>query len=178
LAILGVIATFTIPKILNTAGDSSTKTIFKDTFTTLSAITYQFTLESRNPADYTNYVLSKVNATKICNTDMVSQGCTTNAQRAWSWFVAGPGYVMPNGAIVDLSWNVGSSSSVQTIVFDWNGLAGSNTLGDDIFILSADVGTYKGVWNAISYIRPGQIACNNNGAGTESWLTKCQSYWP
>src|ERR1051325_8786269 len=76
LAILGVIATFTIPKVLQAMQDNQRKAVFKEVIASLSGINYEgWTTKQLTPSTAQNFILSRVNAVKICNTNAQTEGC-------------------------------------------------------------------------------------------------------
>jgi prepilin-type N-terminal cleavage/methylation domain-containing protein len=78
LAILGVIATFAIPKILLSEQDRKKIAIFKESIAMVEAIYYNSGLTGN--LDATNIgssVINNINAVKVCNSNSETQGCWT-----------------------------------------------------------------------------------------------------
>jgi prepilin-type N-terminal cleavage/methylation domain-containing protein len=122
LAILGIIATFVIPKIISSQQSGKKQAIFKETIGALSEATY---LACINPPDPSMtiyaYYASKLNTLKQCPTNAQAEGCDIIDTE--------PGFLLHNGASVAGVRDVLGSS--DGIVIDYNGLAGPNLGGDD-----------------------------------------------
>jgi prepilin-type N-terminal cleavage/methylation domain-containing protein len=139
LAVLGVIATFTLPKILGGTGDKQNIAIAKEDYATVYGLMQDFTLSGQT--DFKTYFFDYINAVKKCPNDGIAGGCrtvatTSNSPDASTW----PTVLMPNGSTVhiimynstdfaltidangDLSPNTGYSGSNQAEVFaSWYG---------------------------------------------------------
>ena len=83
LGILGVIATFTIPKILNSQANSQKTAVFKEAIATVVDINYSGSLQGEITCpNRRDYFLDRINAIQICNTDSEAQGCWPQASFA------------------------------------------------------------------------------------------------
>jgi prepilin-type N-terminal cleavage/methylation domain-containing protein len=138
MAILGVIATFTIPKMLNQNDTQSRKAVMKEVVGMLSSQLNEFLL-THDAASVTNdnpsfsylfydYLKNHINYSKLCPTDSVSEGC-------WNTAIQGPtsyaGLVLPNGAVLSylmwIPWGAGGTPYIYVLV-DWNGVKGPNKI--------------------------------------------------
>lgn len=137
LAILGEIATFTIPKILSAQQNGQKKTVMRETVATMMAILHQgrITGNVQSALDST-YIINNINAIKICSSNSTTEGCWT--QGGMSSEVDEAGALLPNGATIAGFNN--PSSSGNGIAMDWNGAAGPNLDGDDQLDLYMCVG--------------------------------------
>jgi prepilin-type N-terminal cleavage/methylation domain-containing protein len=131
LAILGVIATFTIPKVLQSQQDSKKTAIFKETIAAIAGVVQSSLLTGDGPprTQYMWPLFQKhLNYIKHCTTDAIAEGCWIDRSGS-SMDDNNEGYVLPNGAtLIDVSY---SSFTAGGISIDWNGLAGPNVFGDD-----------------------------------------------
>ena len=170
LAILGVIATFTIPKILGASQISQKNAIFKESIATIAGVV-DMGLKSGELIPNTNgdtYFLTHLNALKICDTNSSMQGC-------WNTTIQGtppnesnePGVILHNGAVIVGFANTANPS--QGILIDWNGLAGPNVSGDDQLLVGYCVqNTCGGSWLGGTGPRvPGSVGVSRLGTATD-----------
>ncbi len=151
LAILAVIATFTIPKLLSNVNYSARDAVLKETSTMLMAVYYEgYRLGEITSNNDASYVLGHVNAIKICPTHCESEGCWDLTDSELTSTTCG-GFVLANGAVVTgCSFN-GPNASYK-IGIDYNGEQGPNVVGED----------------QIEYLTcPDPTACNHFG-----WIAK------
>jgi prepilin-type N-terminal cleavage/methylation domain-containing protein len=132
LAVLGLIAGLTVPSVVVSIDRSKTRSILREAFQTISAITQAGVLNgdfagitdwdvlsSSNPQGIVGYVRSKLNYSKQClTTDITSDGC----KRGWSGAAANDTrnahnarFILPNGA--KLQAHEGTSSNSM---YPWN----------------------------------------------------------
>src|SRR5688572_255419 len=102
LGILGVIATFTIPKVLQNQQSSEKKAVFRETIAALSDITYTGNISGELTRDnISTFIFQKMNAVTICPADASTQGCWPNTHPS---FNAGEttegGATLHNGAVI------------------------------------------------------------------------------
>jgi prepilin-type N-terminal cleavage/methylation domain-containing protein len=99
LAVLGLIAAFTLPKVLADIGQKQAEARLKDTITTISSAAYAISLD---PWDANTKAIDKFAAklqfTKLCRNNTVTEGCSlyspdNNAGNPWA------AIVLPNGGI-------------------------------------------------------------------------------
>ncbi len=141
LVILGIIASFTIPKILNGQQDGRRIAVFKETIAAINQAGYNQALRGNLPRITGNTyrfnqddLFPYINAIKYCDTDSSAQGCwDIPIQGAEANMDDEPGFIMHNGAsVIGLG---GASSPSDTAYFnfalDWNGVDGPNILGQD-----------------------------------------------
>lgn len=153
LLIIGVIATFTIPKIITAQQNSKRISIFKETIANAQAIIQQ---------NYTNgniqiggtqnasYILNGMNAVQVCSSNAQTQGCWTQAMNGNLSGESGePGLVLHNGAtIIGLQDTVMSAPhGYAGFGIDWNGASGTNTEGDDQIEVVICWETLPGCWS-------------------------------
>jgi prepilin-type N-terminal cleavage/methylation domain-containing protein len=131
LAIIGVITTFTIPKVLQSQADQQKKTVLRETISALSEILTSATRQGDYESPKSgNYFLGKLNALKICNTDASAQGCWNNAVQGANGESAERGVILHNGATI-AGFNDTGGSYNNGVMIDWNGVKPPNTVGDD-----------------------------------------------
>lgn len=133
LAILGVIAAFTIPKVLSSQQDERKRSTFRETVTALNEILYQGALTGTitKQADFSQAVNAKLNVVRFCPTD-ASPGCWDSAVQGtgpWAPQVDEPGMVLHNGVTIAGIGN--GPSEADTFIVDWNGTAPPNSYGND-----------------------------------------------
>ncbi len=129
LAILAIIATFTIPKLLVNQQNQKRNAIFKEVIASLSQLATNANYAGvTTTTDFRAFTRKNLNYIKLSTaSDPYTEGC---------WSVSGGGfadaYLLPNGAMID---NINGPSGFingETIDIDWNGLQGPNTVGIDI----------------------------------------------
>jgi prepilin-type N-terminal cleavage/methylation domain-containing protein len=137
LAILGEIATFTIPKIISAQQNGKKKTVFRETIAALAEAQHLALIQGElsKSTNVSQAILPKLNFVKVCSSNSLTEGCWT---QGWT----GPwsedqrtGGILSNGATV-----AGINSSVQAsgtdaFIFDWNGASPPNVEGDDQLFL-------------------------------------------
>lgn len=123
LAILGMIATFTIPKILTAQQDSKKYAVFKETISLVSSLAYA----AQQSGDNT-YFPNHINAVKNCPTNASVQGCFSATYTGPGGENTQNGFLLHNGASVA---GFGSYTYSNGIAIDWNGLEPPNVYGDD-----------------------------------------------
>lgn len=150
LTILGVIATFTIPKILSSQQDGKLKAIAKETAAAMEQVIYngRLTGEFKIPNNIDTYFLKSFNAIKVCPNNASSEGCWNTAIQGSPGEEAQPGVVLSSGAVIvgmddccygppDLLPNEGANG----IYMDVNGESGPNLFGTDQFWVDVCFGT-------------------------------------
>lgn len=147
LAILGVIATFTIPKILQAQQNQKKQAILKETISIVSNLGYTYCqddIKSTGISIY-DYYASNVNAIKLCPADGIAEGClATNSYGAEG--VEGA-LTLPSGATIG-GLNKSQYLGAEGVIVDWDGLNGNNTAGDDqlrLYMLTTCTGTWNGI---------------------------------
>ena len=166
MVILGVIATFTIPKILQTQQDNQRKAVFRETYASISSLINQGRQQGIDPATMRGYIASHLNFVKICPNNLTTDGCWNAAiQGTWPNYSDNAGGILHNGAVLGNIQNDGccymgtpGAWCAATLV-DWNGVNGPNTDGNDIVGLIYNYGTAPDP-NPASWcynIPPGQI---------------------
>lgn len=134
LAILAVIAMFSIPKILSSNNSAKKMAVFKETLSAMQNLLYDGRRDGSitSAPTYQTYMLNHVNATLICSTNSSTQGCwDTSVQGTPSGDTARPGFIFANGARVIGIENALNADGSDGIWMDWNGLDLPNTVGDD-----------------------------------------------
>jgi prepilin-type N-terminal cleavage/methylation domain-containing protein len=151
LGVLAIMATFTIPKVLNSIQTKQFNAVLKEDISTLQSITYAGVQDRGLSSNFWNYYASRLNAVKQCDTNSNAQGCFVEASQGGtvqSWNMGnGPGFVMHNGSNMvgyfSGGWQVwwGAGTYVAPILIDANGIAGPNQLGQDQIFLTILYGT-------------------------------------
>lgn len=157
LAILGVIATFTIPKVLHSQENDKKKAVIRETIGALNDITYQAVMKRDGLDDNTFYTYfeNRLNYTIACPNAVATEGCWTQAFNTPNT-TDYQGFKLHNGASLS-SFTVccvyGTGQEGNVVSIDWNGEEAPNTYGDDQFEVMVSWGTrpISGVY------RPGTV---------------------
>jgi prepilin-type N-terminal cleavage/methylation domain-containing protein len=129
LGILGVIATFTIPKILTSQASSRKTAVFRETFAAFSEAYYTGWMQGQvNESNVATYLRSHINAVKVCNNALTEQ-CWTHTAAIPS-YLNSAGFIMANGATVAGMDDAGTVG-YDAFIIDWNGPQAPNVEGDD-----------------------------------------------
>ena len=134
LAILSVLATFTIPKVLTSSQDGERIAIFKETISAINQATYEMILLGELE-QYTNVRVAfqnKLNHVEYC-WDATALGCWAGAVTSNQ-----AGFIFANGAST-AGYKNGHQAGTgnEWIYVDWNGPnEGPNTIGEDQISLS------------------------------------------
>ncbi|MEB3287774.1 MAG: type II secretion system protein [Vampirovibrionales bacterium] len=138
LVILGVIATFAIPKVLTSQNDAKRIAIFKESIAALNEAFYGGWMKGEvNDANFGTYMLDHLNAVKLCNTNAVTQGCWPPASDPVAGQASQKGLILHNGAMVTGLDDSDGGTGRDTLLIDWNGLDEPNVEGDDELVLHA-----------------------------------------
>jgi prepilin-type N-terminal cleavage/methylation domain-containing protein len=179
LAILGLLSAFLIPKVIQANEVSVRKAVLKETIATLSQVVAQAAFENVSYSAIETYILSHLNATKICPNNISTEGCTTTMLSYASGF---KGANLPNGATIALRADTTDIGIVYLLV-DYNGDSLPNTFStsgkfEDIALLTGNYTNQdkiqSGCWSS-SYVRRRQtltIECqewDSDGAWSELW---------
>lgn len=166
LGILAVIATFSIPKILMSQQTSKKKAVFQETVAALNEAFVPACLAgSITEANFGTYMLTHLNAVKICTTNSMTQGCWYGTDLVGQ--SATPGVVLHNGAVIaGLDDSVsGGNTGQDTLMMDWDGPGGTNLHGDDQMVMKAII------TNATSTDRVCTIRWDSAHGGSQTlWL--------
>lgn len=140
MSIIGVIAVFTLPKIMYANAVDQRSLTIRETVLTLHQIMeegmYNGDLSCTN---FQTYFLKRMNALETCSGDSSTQGCWDTAKQGSPGSIGAteidePGLIMHNGASVVGFRNIAlvpTDPRANGILVDWNGLKGPNTIGDD-----------------------------------------------
>jgi len=124
LVILGVIATFTIPKVLQSRQDSQRDAVLKETFSAISSAAYTGVINGTlTQSGYITYFKQNINTVKTCN-DAAADGCWPGSSTAGSNTSTADGLVLHNGTMVT---DMETNTNADVVWLDWNGPAGPNT---------------------------------------------------
>jgi prepilin-type N-terminal cleavage/methylation domain-containing protein len=128
LALLGIIAAFSIPQVLQNVQSAQQNAILKETVSILSGIVDTGRRDGTlAPATFYNYFKTALNLVKSCPNNSQTEGCWTQAPLPYE--SDEPGFVLPNGVqIVGFNYIGGNSNG---IVIDTNGPKPPNTFGVD-----------------------------------------------
>ena len=140
MALLGVVAAFTIPQILQSTQSTQSKTLYLDTLSEIQGVIYDGTLsgETVNSLSLTDYMAKKLNAIKTCRVNFQTEGCYTPRSPANA--LNGGGIVLPNGVTIsDINTDViatctnapTSDTCFDGWIVDINGSQGPNVEGTD-----------------------------------------------
>ena len=152
LAILGVIATFTIPKVLYSQQDSQKKAVFKEVIASLYQVCESgvsdgaFSATSTDTAQGT-YFLNHLNFVKSCPSNSLTQGCWDASQGDLPYDDIEAGGTFHSGANIAGLGDSGNTGR-ESATIDWNGITGPNTEGQDqlriemCFLKSATTGCF------------------------------------
>ena len=166
LAILGLIATFTIPKVLQSTGNQSKEALLKELYASLSEIHYKATLEGYQGSDWSYFRDHLNNISVACPSDSSAEGCFTQT---------GPrntesGFLLNNGvSIAGIDGDYLDDRDNFTV--DFNGTEGPNTVGEDQLQLCFTFATVQNSHPAEQpfKVRPGECAapaCSSSAANT------------
>ncbi len=166
--ILGVIITFTVPKVLQSQQDKRLEAVRKETYATLADLIYQGVMKDEiSAANYPIYIRDHVNAAKICPTHVLNEGCITEEMKdqirarvgtAWE---NKPGVVLHNGAVI---WYLSSGANLVGFMLDMNGPAGGSVAGTDFFMMKANIGKVTYVPGGLERpLRAGTLGCYLTG---------------
>ncbi len=147
LAILGIIAVFTIPKLLNAQADARNKALFKEDFALISGASATLMNRGLNTTGSDDYVVFE---TLINYTKTVHTGANINEVNFW----------LANGSTL-ISFNGSMAASGNTIGTDANGAAGPNQNGVDrltVFVCWAYKGCPSPTYGTDHFIRGGEIS--------------------
>ncbi len=166
--ILGVVITFTVPKVLQSQQDKRLEAVRKETYAALADLIYQGVMKDEITAsNYHTYVRDHFNAAKICPTHVLNEGCITqemadqvHAQVGTSWFNQ-RGVVLHNGAVI---WFVLIDPNTGGFMLDMNGPKGGSVGGKDFFMLRANISRVTQASTAPEPpLRPGMLGCYFTG---------------
>ena len=139
LAILGVLATFVIPKILTGQANSQKFAVLKESISAYSEATYMGHIQGKfvqnggscggGLYDMTYIRNEAINYIRLCG-NAEGDGCYAEAVNACA---GGAGHILANGSSTcGVGTCTGSSTPQDTIFLDWDGPDnGNNTQGDD-----------------------------------------------
>jgi prepilin-type N-terminal cleavage/methylation domain-containing protein len=125
LALLGVIATFTIPKILGSSQSQRYPDILKEDYTLLYNLLYDFHLSGESNIE--QYVWNHINAVKLCKTNSLLEGCFA----PYIGYDTLPGVILPNGSSIVFIFNSYYGQKAFFAVVDANGPALPNAWLED-----------------------------------------------
>lgn len=131
LAILGLIATFAIPKVLQTLGENQKKAIAKETISALHEALYSGWLSGEITQDSTigqvgDFLASELNVVQDCQPGRATGNCVTSYSSPGHFDTSNRILVLHNGAWISLYGT--DSLAFQSIFFmiDYNGALGPN----------------------------------------------------
>ena len=168
LLVLGVIATFTIPKILQNQQDQRKKSIYRETIAALSSILYAGVLDKTlDKNNFEIYFPDHMNMLKMCTVDPVAEGCWADSgtyPTSLSPFT-NTAFVMHNGMAVSMGVpeDRGGGEVASFIFLDWNNVEPPNNANDQMAVcLSFGTATFNNGVSNWGIIPPGKlIPCNN-----------------
>lgn len=166
LSMLGIIATFTIPKLLNNTANNQKTSVLRETISTLSEAIYTGTKTNQFTGTPASYFLNTLNAYKQCPANANTEGCWSHVH--FDGLSNYPGMILHNGATVNFSPTTSGSGGQMAgyLYIDWNGADAPNTHGNDQMVLCYSHGQVTwlngGGWGTI---KSGQIIpCQNHAS--------------
>ena len=145
LAILGLIATFTIPKLVDSIQTQGRDAVIKETIATLNQVGHELVMTGE-PITYDNF-LARLNVVRRCGA--VGEGCWDHPYNGGSipgGFTNGM-VVFHNGAMLTdfephhtFSTCPDQNKGDPRFLMDWNGAAGPNLVGEDQLDLKINLG--------------------------------------
>jgi prepilin-type N-terminal cleavage/methylation domain-containing protein len=174
LGILGLVATYTIPKVLTAQADKANITILKETWSSLASVVYEGTITGEMSAQgVTPYLMKRLNAVKQCPNGVFADGCMTQAMKdhydiynsgcCGGSFYGYPGVILSNGVMI---WWVdkccsgigGDVSHKFLFDIDANAASPPNEFPKDLISGYANYGSamIEDYWGTQT-IQPGQI---------------------
>lgn len=168
LLILGVIATFSIPKVLYASQNGKKIAILKEVISAAHQIvTVGWMANEIHTTNSGLYLNERLNAIKACPNNSWTEHCWLPAQGTFVFSdETQPGVIMANGASIltgqssCCDWiGMGANGNGNSFIVDWNGKEGPNVMGDDQikFIYCIGPGDCWGT-------RPGTIAAADTAA--------------
>ena len=140
IAVLGVIATFALSKVLNSVDTSAHNVKLKEAFSVIISLSYQG-FASREMKSNLSYIIDRLNIVKRCSSNSISQGCYTAANPTGMAFNERDelGFILPSGvAGIGLNDQGGATNG---FFLDANGDSGPNVVGVDVLVLRYDPST-------------------------------------
>lgn len=167
LVLLGVVAAFTIPKVLQNSNNQKRNAVIKETVGAFNQLSYQGVLTGELKRSNCNqYFVQKLNVLKDCvNTADTScfvptAGFDAKAVLLASGVAIGDIDGCP-GFNADGSVNNSDSAEIvqQKVIIDWNGPAAPNALCDDQFHVYFNVGSKADTFTGTlgEFIAPGSV---------------------
>ena len=140
LAILGLIATFTIPKILQSTQNQSLRASLKEAIAAVSEIAYEGSLSGGFNESYNApYLQERLAYVQVCPTDSSVEGCIASSYIGYPGpnDLNDPGGILASGAAISGLDNDPGDNDIDFII-DGNGPdQGPNQIGVDALIVSA-----------------------------------------
>jgi prepilin-type N-terminal cleavage/methylation domain-containing protein len=143
LAVLGIITTFTLPKLFQQFEQQQFRAIHKELIASVNSLT----LQGINEGSITDtngglgpYLLGNLNAVTTCNTNGILQGCyagvsiTGGAGSNGLGHFDQPSVILPNGAVIS---GLSNFAGEKLIGIDANGTKPPNEIGRDVVLFHA-----------------------------------------
>ena len=128
LLILGNIAAFSIPKVLQSQTSSQRTAVLKESYATMSQLAQMAQLEGADDGQMLDIALEHLNYVKYCP-DSTADGCYTSTFTCGAAGAAEDGFVLANGAVIFGFNNDTTPDGTESLCIDWNGTAGPNLTG-------------------------------------------------
>lgn len=174
IAVLGIVAIFAIPKLIQGSMDSKRVTTFKETISIVERILYEGKLSGElvDNGNVREYFLSRINAAKTCWNNSYTEGCWPQNTPAQIVQAGEPGVVLAGGAAITGFNSYGPPSEPDScfwggnnLVIDWNGPEPPNIIGDDQMRLV--IWTCQGTSNAVANAKIGTTHFNWSSFGPQ-----------
>jgi prepilin-type N-terminal cleavage/methylation domain-containing protein len=136
IGVLGLIAAFTIPKVLVSTSQTVNSALLKETIHDVAIVAQESALNegiNLDTASLSTYFKNKYNVAKHCPSDAVAQGCISPSysyDNGTTWNINEAAVVLQNGVVVFFyaGWTAGGGDEPPTIIIDVNGEKGPNLL--------------------------------------------------
>lgn len=131
MAVLGVIAGFTIPKVLHQQQVQKQQAVMRETIAAIENMMRMYVREG--PQNMDAFMRKYINAIRFCN-DSLAEGCWT-ADMVATAEANERGFILSNGAYV--TGLFANSADWDGFRIDWNGPEPPNQSGQDTYALAA-----------------------------------------
>lgn len=150
-ALLGLIAIFTIPKVVQNIEKTNYSSIYKEAYSSFANLTQEATQQNQGfgtNAEVLDWLASRLDYANFCPTNALTESCrTTIADNNWHTL---PGFKLKNGSVVMLDITLTSNKPLISVMIDVDGDKGNNADGEDIFQNGCNLSTNPSVMTGIA----------------------------
>jgi prepilin-type N-terminal cleavage/methylation domain-containing protein len=133
-ALIGLIALFTLPKVTQNIEKTNYTAIYKEAYSSFTDVTQDATQQNQafaTNAQVLDWLASRLDFETFCPTNALTEGCrTTTAENNWHTLL---GFKLKNKSVVMLDIALASNKPLISLMIDVDGDRGNNADGDDIF---------------------------------------------